>query len=389
MCMRLINFYLLSRMPTNTNTEKKTRKQYTRRTAKEKLSEKIGRIESALNDIRSMVDMHCGEQVIKTARAAGAAAADEVLMSLKPAMFTPSAAAAPVPATAAVAKKAPRSKTVRPAPAPAVQTEPVAPLEPGEDADVEGAEGEPVQVPAVVPPKAKKPGPDLWNQFLRNYISNQEAKGRKITRLQAMSEAGPNYRAKYQLPEPKPRAKTAKVPKNLGGVQVAPVEKPVVTNARKSRKVKVMAPGNLAPVTPGRVSPPRPIAAPELLPLPTAASAPAPTAAPAKTPGFFENLTSTFTAKPANIVNAVNPFNTPTPAPANNNSARPSPSEYSYNNLGKNANNPARKIMVEDQEYYMSNANRGLYRRSGTNTGEWVGYLEPGGVIRYTNQPNA
>jgi len=329
-------------MPPN-NGLKKTRKQYTRRTAKEKLSEKIARIEAALGDIRSMVDMHCGEQVIKTARAAGAAAADEVLQSLAPA--NPAAAA---PTSARPASLGPSSLQ----PATHIMSEAE-----GSDELEERAAAVPL---GEAPLKAKKPGPVLWNEFLKNYMSNQKARGRNITRLQAMAEAGPNYRRKYSLPEPKPRKKTMKVNKNSGGIQIAPpvAAAPAPAPTRPPKKVTVMRPGNSAPLTPGRQSPQRPLN-------PT---------------GILNSIASAFT--PA----AAAP-EAPEAAPATSN--RPSPETYLYTNQGKNAGDPARKIVLDDEEYFMSNEDRGLFRRSGPNIGDWVGYLEPGGRIRYTEEPNA
>lgn len=344
-------------MPPN-NGVKKTRKQYTRRTAKEKLSEKIARIESALSDIRSMVDMHCGEQVIKTARAAGAAAADEVLQSLGPASLAPATAAA-APTSARPASLGPSS------------LQPATHVMPESESDMEGSDELEERAAAVplgeAPLKAKKPGPVLWNEFLKNYMSNQKARGRNITRLQAMAEAGPNYRRKYSLPEPKPRKKTMKVNKNSGGVQVAPVAPvpmaaPPVTKVIKApKKVTVMAPGNSNPITPGRLSPQRPLN-------PT---------------GILNSITSAFT--PAAPAARAAPASPAAPAASN----RPSPETYLYTNQGKNASDPARKILLDDEEYFMSNEDRGLFRRSGPNIGDWVGYLEPGGRIRYTEEPNA
>jgi hypothetical protein len=324
-------------MPPN-NAPKKTRKQYTRRTAKEKLSEKIERIENALKDIRSMVDVHCGEQVIKTARAAGAAAADEVLMTLSPASMKP--------ASQAFATLAP-----------SVEQEEEQEQEQKQEESI--FEEKAAVIPSGEPPaKAKKPGPQLWNEFLRNYMRNQKEKGRNITRLQAMAEAGPNYRAKYSLPDAKPRRKTVKIPKNLGGIQAAPV-------VSENRRVRIAAPENMASVTPGRQSPPRPMANN------------------GKPLGILNTLASVFTPTSASSASSAST------ASNASNSGRPSPSSYLYTNLGKNSNNPARKILLDNQEYFMSDEDRGLFRRSGSNTGEWVGYLEPGGRIRYTEDPNA
>jgi hypothetical protein len=47
------------------------------------------------------------------------------------------------------------------------------------------------------------------------------------------------------------------------------------------------------------------------------------------------------------------------------------------------------KIVIEDVPYFMTLADKGLFKRTDDgNVGEWVGYLEDGGKIRETNQPD-
>jgi hypothetical protein len=51
------------------------------------------------------------------------------------------------------------------------------------------------------------------------------------------------------------------------------------------------------------------------------------------------------------------------------------------------SNGSARKIILDGEEYFMTNQDRALFRRRGDEIDDWVGYLEPGGVIRYTEAP--
>jgi hypothetical protein len=259
--------------------------------------------------------------------------------------------------------------------------------------------------PAAARPKSV--GPKLWNEFLRNYIANQASKGRKLTRLEAMAEAGPNYRRKYGLPEPKPK-KTA-VAAGANAVQVAPLEAPAVAKtprARTKKAVKVLAPGNLAAVTPGRTSPPKdlatlaaelgegedegsPVVSPNNWPGGNTGGAAAPAAAaaaasPLNSRGSNNNAGGAAAASPANSRRSN--ANAASPRAANNGAVALSPATYGYENEGMNANTGTRKVLVNGDEYFLGD-NRGLFKRSGNAMEEWVGYLEPGGEIRYTNAP--
>jgi hypothetical protein len=185
-----------------------------------------------------------------------------------------------------------------------------------------------------------------------------------------MREAGVNYRAKYGLPTPKSRKKA----KN----------QPVVTNvANVANAANAVVPGSLVTLTPGRGTPVKS----------------------ANAPSAFQNVLNTLTGTAAPAANAnaqANATNAPVPAPeqdpnnpsntntnANTNAIRPSPATYGYQDLGMAANNSARKVIVDGDEYFMTDNDRALFRRMGDDLGDWVGYLEPGGTIRYTESPNA
>ena len=407
-------------MPTPKTTARKSK------TVREGVAAKLSHIERALADIRQMVDMNCGEAVLRTARAAGAAAAEEVLTTLAPAaaqLFnTPPAPfealptlAVPPPKSSRRAKEATKiqqqeENTVSPLTQAIIDQDKIFEAE---DAAARNALAPPKssrrtkkasktqqQEENTVSPltqaimeqdkifaaedaaAAKKPGPKLWNEFLRNYMSRQEASGRKITRLQAMAEAGPNYRTKYGISEKKNRI-TAKVAKTMGAVQVAPVERPANVNGYSLINRGAVP---VVPTTPGRQSPPIPLNVPTTSPgiLNTLRAA-----LEGKSPPSNNSLkTSTsFSGSPVTYpqANAPMPANAPmsanAPMPAN----RPNTNYYDYENMGMEENG-TRKVRIAGEDYLMTNQDRGIFRPVNGSL-EWVGYLEPGGQIRATNSP--
>ena len=408
-------------MPTPKTTARKSK------TVREGVAAKLSHIERALADIRQMVDMNCGEAVLRTARAAGAAAAEEVLTTLAPAaaqLFnTPPAPfealptlAVPPPKSSRRAKEATKiqqqeENTVSPLTQAIIDQDKIFEAE---DAAARNALAPPKssrrtkkasktqqQEENTVSPltqaimeqdkifaaedaaAAKKPGPKLWNEFLRNYMSRQEASGRKITRLQAMAEAGPNYRTKYGISEKKNRI-TAKVAKTMGAVQVAPVERPANINGNSLLNrgaVPVVPRMNIqTTLTPGRQSPPIPLNVPTTSPgiLNTLRAA-----LEGKSPSSNNSLkTSTsFLGSPVTSPQANAPMSANAPMPAN----RPNTNYYDYDNMGLEENG-TRKVRIGGEDYLMTNQNRGIFR-SVNGSLEWVGYLEPGGQIRATNSP--
>jgi hypothetical protein len=44
-----------------------------------------------------------------------------------------------------------------------------------------------------------------------------------------------------------------------------------------------------------------------------------------------------------------------------------------------------RKIQLDGGEYYLNDEDNALYERVDEDMGEFIGYLEPNGTIRYTN----
>lgn len=398
----------------------------TRKVARVHIAEKLEQITRALGEIRSMVDSHCGEQTLRTARAAGAAAADQVLQGLTPQAVVATPIAPPTVAEPVLAQ---------------------APLAPLPTQAVVGQDGKP-----------RRSGPTVWNEYLKRYIQEQEAKGRKITRLQAMAEAGNNYRKNNPAAAP-PRRSTKKM-RNLAAAVA-----PAAPAAAAVAAVPFPEPPTAITRTPGRVSPLRPLAeenspvinnveqpdAQADLPTPQPAPptpqpnsqptaqpnsqpnsqpssktllqtlrdalstprnssqnsyvptppSPAPaSAAPASAPrsrsrNRNSNNLRTNNASPVSIPEpssspaasrAVNAASAAAPSPTN---MRPSPATYAYEDLGIDENTSARRIRVNDEDYFMTDDDRAMWRRTDGDFGEWVGYLEPGGQIRQTNGPNA
>ena len=360
-------------MPTPKMTARTSKK--ANKSVREGVSDKLSHIERALADIRQMVDMNCGEAVLRTARAAGAAAAEEVLATLSPTMTMAAPAAAqlfntpPAPFEALPTLSVPPPKSSR-------RTKKANKTQPQEDTLpplTQAILEKDTIFEAEDAAAAKKSGPKLWNEFLRNYMARQEAAGRKITRLQAMAEAGPNYRTKYGISEKKIRT-TAKVAKTMGAVQVAPVERPANVNGNSLMNrgaVPVVPPTTL---TPGRQSPPIPLNVP------------------ASSPGILNTLRAALAGKSPLSSNSLrtstsflgSPLTSPqanSPMSAN----RPNTNYYDYENMGLEENG-TRKVRIGGEDYLMTNQNRGIFRPVNGSL-EWVGYLEPGGQIRATNSP--
>jgi hypothetical protein len=413
----------------------KSKRPYTRRTGREKIGSRIGKIEKAVGEIKSLVDSHCGDTALKTARAAAVAAAEEVLEAtgvtpspapmgeFPPGVYGTTAngfrrlapgennlsANFPQRRYEGAFNTPPPLETLRPATVGVTKSRKARKL--AANAAKAAAEFEAVAnsgAPVAAVAKPKSMGPKLWNEFLKNYMANQAAKGRKITRLDAMAEAGPNYRRKHGLPEPKPKKpKTLAVAAGANAVQVAPVEEPAVNTlaaaAAKTKKVrkgvKVLAPGSLVAKTPGRVSPSVNLAEegdefgnmplnPNTNLFTRTPNGNNGSRTPNGSPAAGNNGSRTPNGSPA-VGN--NGSRTPngSPAVANrtpNNSFPLSPATYGYEDEGMNANLGQRRVTVGGDEYYLGD-NGGLFKRSGNTMEEWVGYLEPGGEIRYTNAP--
>jgi hypothetical protein len=58
------------------------------------------------------------------------------------------------------------------------------------------------------------------------------------------------------------------------------------------------------------------------------------------------------------------------------------PKPYTNQGIGEAG---IRKIQLDGSEYYMNDEDNALYERVDEDMGEFIGYLEPNGSIRYTN----
>jgi hypothetical protein len=435
----------------------KSKRPYTRRTGREKIGSRIGKIEKAVGEIKSLVDSHCGDTAMKTARAAAVAAAEEVLEAtgLTPTPSGPAGSRGVFVSNASGFRQLapgennlsqnfvrrqfntpPPLETLRPQTAvtKSRKAKKLAAVAANAAAEFEAVANGAAVPMAAAAARPKSMGPKLWNEFLKNYMRNQEAAGRKLTRLEAMAEAGPNYRRKHGLPEPKPKKpKTLAVPAGANAVQVAPLEAPAVAKTPLARTkkapkgVRILAPGSLAAKTPGRLSPalnlnngsgaanrgevnsptPTPNAAARTPNGNANAAARTPNGnanAAARTPNGNAGAAARTPNRNANAAartpngNAGAAARTPnrnanaaarTPnGNANATTGFPlSPATYGYEDEGVNEATGQRKVVVGGDEYYLGE-NGSLIKRAGDMPEEWVGYLEPGGEIRYTNSPN-
>jgi len=226
-----------------------------------------------------------------------------------------------------------------------------------------------------------------WNEYVSQYILDQKAKGRIIKRPQAMLEAGPIFREM----NPKTRKKS-KVP------TIRPViNRQMQNQVQQSQDIPII-PGSMVTLTPGRGSPikaanappalqtllerrnnssrpPTPLAPAPLAPTPQTPTPKVPTPPAPKAQAQAEPAPQTIPT----LQSLVNTFT------GTRNNLRPSPATYAYEDMGLGQNSPARKILINGNKYYMTDKDRGLFQRSDNDgVGDWVGYLEPGGEIRYT-----
>jgi hypothetical protein len=263
------------------------------------------------------------------------------------------------------------------------------------------------QAPAPLAPlfmkEKRSAGPGKWNQFLDEYVAEQAARGIVVRKHNAKMD--PNVRKLYY-------ERNGRVP-------------PV----KKRNETRRITPPLAAP--PMRI--PTPVAAPPRMPTPAAPPPPPPPPPPqeeeeaAPQPTAFEGLINTLTGAPSrqptpnrqpapiqqsrnnktitSNTNSRQPTPNRQPAPiqqsrnnqtitsnTNSRNSKPSPATYGYEDFGLNTEGRGRKVRVrvddELQDFFLD-SDMGLYQREGDATGPWVGYLEPGGRIRYTDEPDA
>ena len=248
----------------------------------------------------------------------------------------------------------------------------------------------------------KRSGPTEWNKFVDLYIQKQAARGRKITRPQAMDEARPNYYAmkgitmpitrkknkgqvppyKTSTPPPSPASASASAspPRfpSPDSVSDSAPEVPSPPSAPAIPSQNSIIPGSIVSLTPGRGSPVKAANAP--FALQTLLN----TFSGRRTPNKNQIVVKEEIEVPGSVL-----ANLPESSRVTARVNRPSPATYGYEDLGLGKNTNARKIIVDGQELFMSDDDRSLFYRYGDKLGDWVGYLEPGGQIRYTDNLNA
>jgi hypothetical protein len=312
-----------------------TKTRRTRRTVKE-------RINSLLEEVRELVDKHF--DTAKTPSATRTAVAEGPIVT---AIDTPALIATAAPARktktktkvaepafteapftlleAPVATEAPKKTQTR-----KTKTKVAAP--PPGSVGGSGATAA-AAAPTITQEEAKKlpscpGGPKAFNEFVKKYRTEQKEKGRELSYQEALKEAGPVFKVRCQENGSSAAANEAR--------KAARREK-----RRKTQKVAFKSPtppsaevpaaaagGAAIAATAGRVSPPRSLGAVEQAPAP-------------------------------------------------------------YLNEGLDNSQGMQKIVIEDVPYFMTLADKGLFERTDDgNVGGWVGYLEEGGKIRETNQPD-
>jgi len=177
-------------------------------------------------------------------------------------------------------------------------------------------------------------GPKAFNEFVKKYRAEQKEKGRELSYQEALKEAGPVFKLRCRengssaaANEERKAARREKRRKTQKVAFKSPTPEAKAENEVLTEPV-TQEEELAAAVTVGRVSPPRSLGAVEQAPAP-------------------------------------------------------------YLNEGLDNSQGMQKIVIEDVPYFMTLADKGLFKRTDDgNVGEWVGYLEDGGKIRETNQPD-
>jgi hypothetical protein len=323
----------------------------------EKINEKLGMLLMEMKKTQLSVRNTCEKQGSDVAHLA---AAIEQITPLPPYIEDEEEEEAPLGAEAApLAPFAPPPAPPAPAPAPPAL------------APQEQAEG---------PRKRKRSG---WILFSANYAQrnptmprDKEWPGKIAAAWEEWKRMNPGkdyqeFRGSDMLPARRQTKKKNKLLPSSNAVQVIPSGQPEI------------------PATPGRTSPLRPLPVPEeeaqpsmvesaiaavsALTQPTPAPAPEPSPALAPEPSPAPAPTPALAPEPS-------PVRAPEPAPEQ---------EVSEEEEGAGLSTQ----IIQGKEYYKTN-NNGLFARDSDeqgnpSIGEWVGYLQDDGTIRYTNGPNS
>jgi len=218
----------------------------------------------------------------------------------------------------------------------------------------------PVALPAAAPAPQVKPvykGPQKWNEFrkMRMQMLMNNIKSKKLTYDEALRIVAKNYREDRGL-----------APKTRKAIKVNAVdEAPESSLNRNSEPVKLSS------------SLPKPSQPVEL-------SKPSQNSELAESGELSQNSLPkpSQPSQPKSQANSQSNSNSEPELPLN-------PSTYMYKDEGLN-NTGMRKVNIAGKKYFMTDANRGLFARNSNNAiGDWQGYLEEGGNIRKTNEPDA
>jgi hypothetical protein len=251
------------------------------------------------------------------------------------------------------------------------------------------------QAPAPEGEKEKRSaGPGKWNEFLDRYVAEQAAKGISIRKHNAKMD--PNVRRLYYSlngrQPPAKKIRSSPIVRNETR-RVTPPFVPLPVPAEPEEEVQQTplqavtsfltgVPANRQPTPSNRQPTPQPTPK-NRQPTPQ----PTPSNRQPTPPPTPNNRQPTPQPTPSNRQATPSYTNS-----RNFSNSKPSPATYGYEDLGVNAESSARKIRVrvddEPQDFFLD-SDMGLYEREGDDYGRWIGYLEPGGRIRYTDQPDA
>lgn len=215
------------------------------------------------------------------------------------------------------------------------------------EGSVGGAATAAAAAPTITQEEAKKlpscpGGPKAFNEFVKKYRSEQKEKGRELSYQEALKEAGPVFKLRCRE----------------NGTSAAANEARKAARREKRRKTQKVAFKSPTPEAEQDEIATEPLVGEEEKEAEATATRVSPAAA-----------TAGRVSPPRSLAEV----------------AAPAP----YLNEGLDNSQGMQKIVLEDVPYFMTLADKGLFKRTEDgNVGEWVGYLEEGGKIRETNQPD-
>jgi hypothetical protein len=239
------------------------------------------------------------------------------------------------------------------------------------EGSVGGAATSAAAAPTITQEEAKKlpscpGGPKAFNEFVKKYRSDQKEKGRELSYQEALKEAGPVFKTRCRE----------------NGSSAAANEARKAARREKRRKTQKVAFKSPTPEAEQDEIATEPFVGEEE----KEAEATATRVSPAE-------ATATRVSPAEATATRVSPAEAEAAATAGRVSPQRSLAEVAapapYLNEGLDNSQGMQKIVLEDVPYFMTLADKGLFKRTEDgNVGDWVGYLEEGGKIRETNQPD-